>query len=178
MKFSYSSANLIFFGFLIILLILPIFDRHKLGKFQKQKALLGGKSKVPCSNKCNKIFGQSCRENLWMPNKSDPWGQNMPFCHDIRKRLNQWKCSVGQTPPKPLCSWAILIRLDLFALLLPNYFTYNAPVGSRKPNFNGRSMFDSIRITFFETSGSKLTTNWIYAHKRTDLPTLAYITMY
>ena len=41
MKFSYSSANLIFFGFLIILLILPIFDRHKIGKFQTQKALLG-----------------------------------------------------------------------------------------------------------------------------------------
>ena len=41
MKFSYSSANLIFFGFLIILLILPIFDRHKIGKFQTQKSLLG-----------------------------------------------------------------------------------------------------------------------------------------
>ena len=26
--------------------------------------------------------------------------------------------------------------------------------------------------------GLKLTTNWIHAHKRTDLPTLAYITMY
>ena len=33
MKFSYSTANLIFFGFLIILLILSIFDRHKIGKF-------------------------------------------------------------------------------------------------------------------------------------------------
>ena len=41
MKFSYSTANLIFFGFLIILLILPIFDRHKIGKFQTQKSLLG-----------------------------------------------------------------------------------------------------------------------------------------
>ena len=40
-KFSYSTANLIFFGFLIILLILPIFDRHKIGKFQTQKSLLG-----------------------------------------------------------------------------------------------------------------------------------------
>ena len=30
-----------FFGFLIILLILPIFDRHnKIGKFQTQKSLL------------------------------------------------------------------------------------------------------------------------------------------
>ena len=38
MKFSYSTANLIFFGFLIIL---PIFDRHKIGKFQTQKSLLG-----------------------------------------------------------------------------------------------------------------------------------------
>ena len=41
MKFSYSIANLIFFGFLIILLILPIFDRHKISKFQTQKSLLG-----------------------------------------------------------------------------------------------------------------------------------------
>ena len=41
MKFSYSTGNLIFFGFLIILLILPIFDRHKIGKFQTQKSLLG-----------------------------------------------------------------------------------------------------------------------------------------
>ena len=39
--FFYSTANLIFFGFLIILLILPIFDRHKIGKFQTQKSLLG-----------------------------------------------------------------------------------------------------------------------------------------
>ena len=41
MQFSYSTGNLIFFGFLIILLILPIFDRHKIGKFQTQKSLLG-----------------------------------------------------------------------------------------------------------------------------------------
>ena len=41
MKFSYSTRNLIFFGFLIILLILPIFDRHKIGKLQTQKSLLG-----------------------------------------------------------------------------------------------------------------------------------------
>ena len=41
------------------------------------------KSKVPSSNKCNKNFGQSCRENFWTPNKSDAWGQNTPFCHDI-----------------------------------------------------------------------------------------------
>ena len=41
MKFSYSTGNLIFLGFLIILLILPIFDRHKIGKFQTQKSLLG-----------------------------------------------------------------------------------------------------------------------------------------
>ena len=41
MKFSYSTGNLIFFGFLIILLILPIFDRHKIGKFGTQKSLLG-----------------------------------------------------------------------------------------------------------------------------------------
>ena len=41
MKFSYSTGNLIFFGVLIILLILPIFDRHKIGKFQTQKSLLG-----------------------------------------------------------------------------------------------------------------------------------------
>ena len=41
MTFSYSTGNLIFFGFLIILLILPIFDRHKIGKFQTQKSLLG-----------------------------------------------------------------------------------------------------------------------------------------
>ena len=40
---------------------------------------------MSCSNKCNKIFGQSCRENLWTPNKSDPWGQNTPFCHDNRR---------------------------------------------------------------------------------------------
>ena len=52
---------------------------------------------------------------------------------------------------KALCYWVILIRLDLFAFLLPNYFTYNAPVGSRKPNFNRRSMFDRIRITCFKT---------------------------
>ena len=37
------------------------------------------------SNKCNKIFGQSWREDFWTPNKSDPWGQNTPFCHDIRR---------------------------------------------------------------------------------------------
>ena len=96
MKFSYSRANLIFFGFLIILLILPIFDRHKIGKFQTQKITTwytalshnlptDGKSKVSSSNKCNKILGQSCRENVWTPNKSDPWGQNTPFCHDIRR---------------------------------------------------------------------------------------------
>ena len=44
MKFPYSTANLIFFGFLIILLILSIFrffHRHKIGKFQTQKSLLG-----------------------------------------------------------------------------------------------------------------------------------------
>ena len=41
MKFSYSTGNLIFFGFLIILLILAIFDTHKIGKFQTQKSLLG-----------------------------------------------------------------------------------------------------------------------------------------
>ena len=40
-NFPDSTANLIFFGFLIILLILPIFDRHKIGKFQTQKSLLG-----------------------------------------------------------------------------------------------------------------------------------------
>ena len=38
---SYSTGNLILFGFLIILLILPNFDRHKIGKFQTQKSLLG-----------------------------------------------------------------------------------------------------------------------------------------
>ena len=43
------------------------------------------KSNVSFTNKCNKIFGQSCRENFWTPNKSDPWGQNTPFCHDIRR---------------------------------------------------------------------------------------------
>ena len=37
------------------------------------------------SNKCNKIFGQSCRENFWTPNKRDRWGQNTPFCYDIRR---------------------------------------------------------------------------------------------
>ena len=41
MKFSYSTRNLIFFGFSIILLILPIFDTHKIGKFQTHKSLLG-----------------------------------------------------------------------------------------------------------------------------------------
>ena len=40
-KFFYSTANLIFFGVLIILLILPMFDRHKIGKFQTHKSLLG-----------------------------------------------------------------------------------------------------------------------------------------
>ena len=29
----------------------------------------------------------------------------------------------------------------------------------------------------FKTPGSKLTTNWIHAHKRTDLLTMAHITM-
>ena len=41
MKFFYSTGNLIFFGFLLILLILPIFHRHKIDKFQTQKSLLG-----------------------------------------------------------------------------------------------------------------------------------------
>ena len=41
MKFSYSTANLIFFRFLIILLILPIFYRLRSGKFQTQKSLPG-----------------------------------------------------------------------------------------------------------------------------------------
>ena len=96
MKFSYSIGNLTFFGFLIILLILPIFGRHKIGKFSDTKITTwytalshnlptDGKSKVSSSNKCNKILGQSCRENVWTPNKSDPWGQNTPFCHDIRR---------------------------------------------------------------------------------------------
>ena len=97
MKFSYSTANLIFFGFLTILLILPIFDRHiKHWQISDTKittrytALRHNlptyrKSKVSSSNKCNKIFGQSCRENFWTPDKSDPWGQNTPFCHDIRR---------------------------------------------------------------------------------------------
>ena len=47
------------------------------------------KSKLSFSNKCNKIFGQSRREMFWTPNKSDPWGQNTPFCQYIRRRLNQ-----------------------------------------------------------------------------------------
>ena len=33
-------------------------------------------------------------------------------------------------------------------------------------------------LTAFKTPGSKLTLNCIHAHKRTDLPTLAHITMY
>ena len=91
MKFSYSTANLIFFGFLIILLILPIFDRHRIGKFQTQKSLLGMRlwaiTFLPVKRaRClPQIHGQSCRENFWTPNKSDPWGQNTPFCHDIRR---------------------------------------------------------------------------------------------
>ena len=35
------------------------------------------KTKVSSSNKCNKSFGQSCRENFWTPNKSDPWGEHI-----------------------------------------------------------------------------------------------------
>ena len=39
----------------------------------------------------------------------------------------------------------------LFKVHWGNFFTYNAAVSSRKPNFNRRSMFDSIRITCFKT---------------------------
>ena len=88
--FQFLTTNLIFFGFLIILLILPIFDRHKIGKFQTQKSLLGIRlwaitylpiERATCLPQtiCNKIFGQSWREHFWTPNKSDPWGQNTHF---------------------------------------------------------------------------------------------------
>ena len=40
---------------------------------------------APRARSSAKIFGQSCRENFWTPNKSDPWGQNTPFCHDTRR---------------------------------------------------------------------------------------------
>ena len=65
MKFSYLTANLIF---LITLLILPIFDRLKIGEFQAQESLstwysalshnfpTNKKSKESSSNKCNKII--------------------------------------------------------------------------------------------------------------------------
>ena len=33
-------------------------------------------------------------------------------------------------------------------------------------------------LTVFGSHVSKLTTTWIHAHKGTNLPTLAYITMY
>ena len=45
-----------------------------------------------------------------------------------------------------------------------------------------RSLQSAVRslpftLTGFKTPGSKLSTNWIHAHKRTDLPMLAYIMM-
>ena len=68
-NFPDSRANLIFFGFLIILLILPIFDRQNWQisdtKITTCYTALSynlptdTKSKVSSSNKYNKIFGQS-----------------------------------------------------------------------------------------------------------------------
>ena len=73
-NFPDSTANLIFFGFLIILLILPIFDGQnwqisdtKITSCYtalRRNLATDRKSKVSSSNKCNIIFGQSGRENV------------------------------------------------------------------------------------------------------------------
>ena len=157
MKFSYSTGNLIFFGFLMILLILPIFDRHKIGKFQTQKSLLGIRlwaityqpmERARCLPQINAIiFLGNLAEKILSAKQKRPLRSKHAILSRHSKAVKSIKMLCWPDFSKALCYWVILTRDDLFAFLLPNYSTYNAPVGSRKPNFNRRSMFDSIRIT-------------------------------
>ena len=185
MKFSYSTGNLIFLGFLIILLILPIFDRHKIGKFQTQKSLLGIRlwaitylpmERARCLPQINAIkFWGNPAEKIFERQTKRPLRSKHAILSRHSKVVKSIKMLYWPDFSKALCFWAILFRLDIFALLLPNHFTYNASVGSQKPNFNGRW---KLCLTAFRPHVSKLTTSWIHAHKRTNLSTFAYITMY
>ena len=97
MKFSYSTANLIFFGFLIILLILPIFDRHKIGKFQTQKSLLGIRLWA--------ITFQPIKRGRCLPQINA-----IKFLGNLAEKIFE-RQTIGQIPPK-------LFQLHLFCLII------------------------------------------------------------
>ena len=148
MKFSYSTGNLIFFGFLIILLILPIFDRHEIGKFQTQKSLLGIRlwaitylpiERARCLPQRNAIkFLGNLAEKIFERRTKATLRSKHAILSRHSRAVKSIKMLYWSDFSKALCCWVTLIRLDLFAFLLRNFFTYNASVGSRKPNFNRR----------------------------------------
>ena len=96
MKFSYSTRNLIFFGFSIILLILPIFDTHKIGKFQTHKSLLGIRlwaitylptERARCLPQINaiKFLGNPAGKIFERQTKATLEVKTRHFCHEIRR---------------------------------------------------------------------------------------------
>ena len=93
--------------------ILPIFDRHKIGKFQTKKSLLGIKlwaiiflpiKWARCLPQTNaiKFLGNHAEKIFWTRNKSDPLRETTPFCHDIRRRLNQKSCTLKNLNKAPV----------------------------------------------------------------------------
>ena len=132
MKFSYSSANLIFFGFLIILLILPIFDRHKIGKFQTQKSLLGIRlwaitylpiERARCLPQINaiKFLGNPEGKIFERQTKATLEVKTRHFVTAFEGGYINEKCSIDQIPPKLFAVeqyWLNSTYLHFFCLII------------------------------------------------------------
>ena len=184
MNFSYSTANLIFLIFLIILLILPIFDRHKIGKFQTQKSLLGIRlwaitflpiKRARCLPQINaiKFLGNPAGKMFERQTKATLEVKTRHFVTTFEGGYISEKCYIDQIPSKLFAIeqyWLDSTYLHFFCLIISLTMR---PLAVESLILTGGQC-----LTAFGSHVSKLTTNWIHAHKRTNLPTLAYITMY
>ena len=173
MKFSYSTANLISFGFLVIPLILPIFDRHIIGKLQRQKSLLGIRlwaitylpiDRARCLPQINaiKFLGNPEGKIFERQTKATLEVKTRHFVTTFEGGYINEKCSIDQIPPKLFAVeqyWLGSTYLHFFCLIISLTMR---PLAAESLILTG-----GHRLTAFGSHVSKLTTNWIHVRKRT-----------